>query len=197
MIKRYLMAGLLIWAPIWVTFLVLEFLLDLFDRIISLIPVHYRPDTLLGFHVPGFGLLIVVVLLFLTGMLVTNVAGRYLVGLGEKVLAKIPLVRSLYNGVKQVLHTMLSTSGDRAFSKVLLIRYPHSGTWTIAFQTAITGGETRKQIGEDAVMVYVPTTPNPTSGYMLIVPMKDVIELKMSVDEALKLVISLGVIQPG
>lgn len=196
MIKRYLMAGLLVWAPIWVTFLVIEFLLEAFDRITTYIPVNYRPETLLGFRIPGIGLLIVLVVLFLTGMFVANVFGRYLVGWGERILVKIPLVRSIYNGVKKVMQTVLSSASDRAFRKVLLIRYPHSGTWTIAFQTAITNGEVRKQVGEDLVTVYVPTTPNPTSGYMLMVPVKDVIELKMSVDEALKLVISLGVIQP-
>jgi len=196
MIKRYLMAGLLVWAPIWVTFLVIEFLLDVFDRIVTYIPIHYRPETWLGFRIPGLGLLIVIVILFLTGMLVANVFGRYLVGLGEKILAKIPLVRSIYNGVKKVMQTVLSSAGDRAFRKVLLIRYPHAGTWTIAFQTAITNGEVRHRVGEELVTVYVPTTPNPTSGYMLMVPIKDVIELQMSVDEALKLVISLGVIQP-
>ena len=196
MIKRYLMAGLLVWAPIWVTFLVIEFLLDAFDRITTFIPVHYRPETWLGFRIPGIGLLIVLIILFFTGMFVANVFGRYLVGWGEKILVKIPLVRSIYNGVKKVMQTVLSSASDRAFRKVLLIRYPHTGTWTIAFQTAVTNGEIRERVGEDLVTVYVPTTPNPTSGYMLIVPTKDVIELKMSVDEALKLVISLGVIQP-
>jgi len=196
MIKRYLMAGLLVWAPIWITFLVIEFLLELFDRITNYIPSEYRPETWLGHHIPGIGLLIVLVILFFTGMFLTNVFGRYLINVGERILAKIPLVRSIYNGVKQVLHTMLSSSGNRAFSKVLLVKYPHSGTWTIAFQTAITNGEVRERVGEDLVTVYVPTTPNPTSGYMLMVPIKDAIELKMSVDEALKLVISLGVIQP-
>jgi uncharacterized membrane protein len=195
MIKRYLMAGLLVWAPIWITFLVIDFLLDVFDRVTAYIPADFRPETLLGFRIPGIGLLIVIIILFLTGMFVTNVFGRYLVGLGEKVLAKIPLVRSIYNGVKKVLQTVLSTTGDRAFRKVLLVRYPHSGTWTIAFQTAVNNGEIRRLLGEDTVTVYVPTTPNPTSGYVLIVPAKDVIELKMSVDEALKWVISLGVIQ--
>jgi len=196
MIKRYLMAGLLVWAPVWITFLVIEFLLELFDRITTYIPVEYRPETWLGYRIPGIGLLIVLVILFFTGMLVANVFGRYLVGWGERILVKIPLVRSIYNGVKKVMQTVLSSASDRAFRKVLLIRYPHTGTWTIAFQTAVTNGEIRERVGEDLVTVYVPTTPNPTSGYMLIVPIKDVIELKMSVDEALKLVISLGVIQP-
>jgi uncharacterized membrane protein len=195
LIKKYLVAGLLVWAPIWVCLLVIEFLLNLFDKIITLLPKHYQPDTLLGYHIPGLGLIITLLLIFFTGMFVSNILGRFLVKIWEKLLARIPLVRSLYAGVKQILNTVFS-SNELSFRKVLLIKFPHNQTWTIAFQTGNGIKEATTKIGEELFTVYVPSTPNPTSGYLLLIPAKDAVELDISVDEALKMIISLGVISP-
>lgn len=195
-IRRYLAAGLLVWLPIWATVLVIHFLVGIFDGALNYLPEHYRPDTLLGFHVPGLGVLITILLLFFTGMLVTNFLGRRLVRFWESILHQIPLVRSIHKSVKQVLETIMSTGAD-SFNKVLLIQYPREGLWSIAFQTA-TGNEiTDKSAGDELVTVFVPTTPNPTSGYLILVPRKDAREIDMSVEQALKMVISLGVMQPN
>jgi len=196
MIKKYLIAGILVWAPIWITLLVIGFLLNIFDKVINLLPQRYQPDTLLGMHVPGLGLVIILLLIFFTGMLVSNVLGRYLIRLWESCLARIPLVRSLYSGVKQVLNTVFSSS-NKSFRKVLLIEYPKAGSWTMAFQTGNGIPEINSKTGEELLSVYVPTTPNPTSGFLLFVPAKNVIELDISVDVALKTIISLGVVLPG
>jgi uncharacterized membrane protein len=195
-IKKYLIAGLVIWAPIWVTLLVIEFLLHAFDQIITLLPVQYQPETLIGFKIPGLSLIIILLLIFFTGMLVSNVFGNYVIKLWEKLLARIPLVRSIHAGVKQILRTVFS-SKEAAFRKVLLIQYPRQGTWTLAFQTGEGIDEIKKHLGEELITVFVPTTPNPTSGFLLMISRKDVIELDISVDSALKMVISLGVIVPG
>lgn len=195
MIKKYLIAGLLVWAPVWVTYLVINFLLTTFDQVIVLLPKNYQPDTLFGVHVPGLGLIIILLLIFFTGMLVSNFLGDYLIKLWEKLLARIPLVRTVYSGVKQILNTVFS-SNEVAFRKVVLIEYPRQGIWTIAFQTGSANKEVNSKSGEELISVYVPTTPNPTSGFLLFVAANKVVELDMSVDEALKMVISLGVITP-
>jgi len=197
-IRKYLIAGLLVWVPLWVTLLVLKFLIDIFDTFLGLLPAHYTPDRLFGFHIPGIGLILSALVVFLTGVFVTNFLGHRLVARWESLVAKIPLVRSIYNAVKQVMHTLLSSSQD-AFRKVLLIEYPRKGIWSIAFQTS-SGFKPEGvdvDVDDDLVTAFVPTTPNPTSGFLLMVPRKDVIELKIPVDEALKMVISLGVILPG
>lgn len=194
-IKNYLIAGILVLVPIWITFSILDYLIRTFDQIIALIPDGYQPQTLLGFSIPGLGLLLVLTLVFVTGMLATNFIGTYIINFWEVMLAKIPLVRSIHAGVKQVLSTMLG-SGGQSFRKVLLIEYPRKGMWALAFQTGSGLAEIDKQIGKKTLTVFVPTTPNPTGGFLLVIPSKDVIELKMSVDDALKLIISLGVILP-
>ena len=195
-LRRYLIAGLLIWVPLGVTLLVITTLVDVMDKTLLLLPPHLRPDTLFGVHVPGLGVLLSVAVVFATGIVAANLFGRQLVVLWESLLARIPLVRSIYAGVKQVTETMFS-SGGQSFRKVLLIEYPRRGLWTLAFQTGTAVGEAQRRTGEDVINVYVPTTPNPTSGFFLMVPRKDVVELGMSVDDGLKMLLSMGVVVPG
>ncbi len=195
-IRRYFIAGLLIWVPIWVTLLVLKFMVDLLDKVVDLIPHAYQPAQLIGVDIPGLGVVLVVVMLFLTGMLGANFIGRRLLSFSESIFAKIPLVRSIYNAVKQVMNSLFSTSGE-SFRRVLLVEYPRKGLWSIAFQTSRGFEEAREHIGEELLTIFIPTTPNPTSGFMMIIPAKDAIELKMSVDAALRMVISLGVVLPA
>lgn len=195
-LRRYLIAGLLVWLPIWVTILVFKFLIDAMDNTLALIPAAYQPDKLLGFHIPGLGVIVSLTVLIVTGMLVSNFIGRHLVALGEYILIRIPLVRSVYMATKQVLETVFSSKGQ-AFRKVLLVEYPRKGLWSIAFQTGQGSTELNNALHSDLVSIFIPTTPNPTSGFLMMLPRNEVIELEMSVDEALKFVISLGVIQPG
>lgn len=195
MIRRYLIAGLLVWVPLGVTLLVLNLLVELLDRSLLLLPEALHPDRLLGFHVPGLGIVLTVVVVLLTGMIITNFFGHRLVAAWEALLARIPLVRSIYNSVKQVVETLLG-SNAKSFRKVLLVQYPRPGIWTIAFQTGETAREAKDKTGYDLVTVYIPTTPNPTSGFVVLLPRQDVTELDMSVDDALKLIISLGLVSP-
>lgn len=194
--RRYLIAGLLLWLPLGVTVLVVRLLVGTMDQTLLLLPERYRPDALLGFHVPGLGLVLAVLVVLVTGILVANLFGRRLVGLWERLLSRIPLVRSVYSAVKQLAETMFS-GGGQSFRKVLLIEYPRQGLWTLAFQTGTGVGEAQQKTGRDVVNVYVPTTPNPTSGFFLMVPREDVVELDMSVDDGLKMIISMGVVVPG
>jgi uncharacterized membrane protein len=195
-LRRYLIAGLLLWLPLGVTILVVRLLVGTMDQTLLLLPERLRPDTLLGFHIPGLGLVLTVLVVLATGMLVANLFGRRLLALWERLLARIPLVRSVYSAVKQLAETMFS-GGGQSFRKVLLIEYPRQGLWTLAFQTGTGVGEAQQKTGRDVVNVYVPTTPNPTSGFFLMVPVEDVVELDMSVDDGLKMIISMGVVVPG
>ncbi len=194
--RRYLIAGLLLWLPLGVTVLVVRLLVGTMDQTLLLLPERYRPDALLGFHIPGLGLVLAVLVVLITGILVANLFGRRLVGLWERLLSRIPLVRSVYSAVKQLAETMFS-GGGQSFRKVLLIEYPRRGLWTLAFQTGTGVGEAQQKTGRDVVNVYVPTTPNPTSGFFLMVPREDVVELDMSVDDGLKMIISMGVVVPN
>ncbi len=196
LVRRYLIAGLLVWLPIWATLVILKFLVDIMDNTLRLIPAEYQPDRLLGFHIPGLGLLISLAILILTGMLVSNFIGARLVAIGEYILAKIPLVRTIYSAIKKVLETLFSPS-DQSFRKVLLVEYPRKGLWSIAFQTGNGSEELNKLLSTDLVSIFIPTTPNPTSGFLMMVPRSEVIELEMNIEDALKYVISLGVVQPG
>lgn len=194
--RRYFISGLLVWLPIWVTILVIKFLLDILDNSLLLLPKKYQPDVLLGINFPGMGVLITLVVILVTGALAANFIGRYLVMLGDGIIARIPGVRTVYMGVKQILQTIF-TPGGQSFRKVLLVEYPLVDTWTIAFQTGDASSEVKNTLGQqEMVSVYVPTTPNPTSGFLLMLPKNKVKELDMSVEQALKLVISLGVMQP-
>lgn len=194
--RRYLIAGLLVWLPLGVTVLVVKVLVDIMDRSLLLLPPAFRPDALIGFHIPGLGVVLSVLVVLVTGMLVANLLGRRLVGLWENLLTHIPLVRSVYSGAKQVAETLFAGEGQ-SFRKVLLVEYPRKGIWSLAFQTGSGAEEVNARTGEDLVTVFVPTTPNPTSGFIIMVPRAEVQELEMSVDDALKLIISLGVVKPG
>ena len=195
-LRRYLMAGLLVWVPILVTVLVVRFILDLMDQTLLLLPAVARPEALFGFHIPGLGLLLALVLLISTGMLVSNIIGRSLVGLWEDLLNRIPFVRALYSGVKSFSTTILSNQGN-SFKKVMLIEYPRQGIWSIGFQTAGDLPLISVHTGEPLVCVFIPTTPNPTSGFIVMVPRSQAIELDMSVDAAMKMIVTLGVVVPA
>lgn len=194
-IRKYLLAGLVVWLPILVTIGVLRFIIDLLDQTLALLPKAYQPEQLLGLHIPGFGVILSLILLVATGVLATNFLGQRLMGWGESVLSRIPLVRSIYNAVKQVMNTLLSSNSE-AFRKVILIEYPRKDLWSLAFQTGAVNKEISTKTGEEMISVFVPTTPNPTSGFLLMLPKQEAIELDMSIDEALKFIISLGVMQP-
>lgn len=193
-IRSYLLAGLVVWLPILITIGVLRFIIELLDQTLALLPQAYQPEQLLGTHIPGFGVILSLVLLGITGLIATNFLGQRLVSWGESILSRIPLVRSIYNAVKQVINTVLSTNSE-AFRKVLLVEYPRKGMWCIGFQTGAVSAEINEKTNEEMISLFIPTTPNPTSGFLMMVPKKDAIELTMSIDEALKLIISLGVMQ--
>lgn len=194
--KKYLITGLLIWIPLVITFWVLRAIVTTADDLVSgVLPLAWRPDTWFGFPLPGVGLVVTVLVLLGTGIFASNILGQRLVRGWEGTVSRIPVVKSIYNGVKQVSDTLFSPGGQ-AFRKALLVEYPRAGSWTIAFQTGTPSGEVRRHLAEEHVSVYVPTTPNPTSGFFLMMPRDKVIELDMSVDEALKYVISMGVVAP-
>ena len=195
-LRRYLVAGLLVWIPLGVTIFILKILIGLMDNSLRLIPEAYRPETLLGFAIPGLGTILTVLIVLITGLLAANLVGRTMVGLWESALERIPVVRSVYSATKNFAEIVFSDS-SQSFKKVLLIEYPRKGVYSLAFQTATSLGEVQGRTGEPVVCAFVPTTPNPTSGYIIIVPRKDVIELDMEIDEALKMIISLGVVIPN
>jgi len=195
-VRRYLMAGLLVWVPILVTVLVVRFILDLMDRTLLLLPPSVRPGLVFGVHIPGLGALLAILLLIFTGMLVSNIIGRNLVALWEELLNRIPFVRALYSGVKSFSTTILSNQGN-SFKKVMLIEYPRQGIWSIGFQTAGDLPLISAHTGEPLVCVFIPTTPNPTSGFIVMVPRSQAIELQMTVDAAMKMIVTLGVVVPA
>lgn len=194
-IRRYLVAGILVWVPLGITLLLINFLVGVMDRSLRLVPVAYRPETLLGFPIPGLGVILTIVILLVTGVLVANFVGRSVVGGWESLLERIPIVRSIYSGAKNFAEIVFSDSGN-AFKKVLLVEYPRKGIYSLSFQTATELGEVQGRTGEDVVCCFVPTTPNPTSGFIIVVPRSEAIELDMTVDEAAKLIMSLGVVVP-
>lgn len=195
-IKRYLIAGILVWLPLGVTMAVLLFLVNLFDQSLLLIPEAYRPSALLGVDIPGFGILLSVSIILLTGVLVANFLGTRFIALWEALLSRIPLVRSIYTAVKQISEAVFG-AGDQTFQKVYLIQYPRQGLWTLAFQTSSKQGEAQIKTGLlNVVNLFVPTTPNPTSGFFLMASKTEIIELDLNVDDALKMVISGGVVVP-
>ena len=194
-IRRYLIAGLLVWLPLYVTYVLVTFFAGLMDRSIALLPLNLRPEAWWGAPLPGLGVVLTIVLIFITGVLTANLVGRRVVGGWEALLERIPFVRSIYSASKNFAEIVFSDS-DVAFSKVLLVQYPRKGLYTLTFQTATEVGEIQARTGEDVVACFVPTTPNPTSGFIIVVPKKDTIELDMEVEEAVKLVMSLGVVVP-
>ncbi len=195
-LRRYLVAGILVWLPIGITIILLRILIGLMDRTLILVPEQFRPEAWLGFAIPGLGLVLTVLILLVTGVLAANIVGRSLVGFWERILDRIPVVRSVYSASKNFAEIVFSDS-DQSFKKVLLIEYPRKGLYGLAFQTSTNLGEVQHRTGEEVVCTFVPTTPNPTSGFIIIVPKKDIIELDMEVDEALKMIISLGVVVPS
>ncbi len=193
--KKYLITGLLIWIPLVITIWVLKVIFDALDQSLLLLPIELRTESWLGVHIPGLGALMTIVVVLLTGVFATNFFGARLVEVWHDILHRIPVVNSIYSSVKQISDTLFSSSGQ-AFRKALLVQWPREGMWTIAFLTGTPSGSVRKHIPADCLSVYVPTTPNPTGGYFVIVQRKDVVELDMTVDQALKYVISMGVVPP-
>jgi len=193
-LRRYLMAGLLVWVPLGVTLLIVAFLVDLMDQTLRLLPESLQPENILGFRIPGLGAVLTALIVFVTGMIVTNLFGMQLFNIGERILQRIPLVRSIYASVKQVTESMFSSG--KSFRKVVLVEYPRKGMWSLAFQTGTGAEEVRDKTGRDVTNVFIPTTPNPTSGFFLMVPREDVVELDMSVDDGLKMLLSVGVVVP-
>lgn len=194
-LRRYLVAGLLVWVPLVVTLLVVRMLVEWMDSSLMLLPKAYQPEQLLGFSIPGLGVVLTILILLVTGIIVANFFGRRLVALWERVLSSIPLVRSIYSAAKQLAETMF-TADSKSFRKVLLVEFPRRGLWTLAFQTGTDIGEAQRKTGREVINVYIPTTPNPTGGYFVMVPREDVQELDMTVDEGLRMLVSMGAIVP-
>ena len=202
--KKYFIAGILVWAPLSITVWVIAWGLGLLDgvfgsvmhAIIVVLPQDAARDMQHFRDLPGVGILIVIVVILLTGLLAINFAGQWWLKVWDKLVNRIPIVRSIYSSVQQVSSTLFSGSGQ-AFSKALLIRYPHADSWVIAFQTGIPAREVTAKLGEDYVNVFLHTTPNPTSGFFMIVPRAQTIELEMSVEEALKHIVSMGSVPPN
>ena len=194
-LQRHFLAGLLIWLPILATVWVVHFIVNLLDQVLLLLPASASPRAWLGVDIPGFGVIISLLILLVTGMLVANFFGKRLFALWERLVHRVPLVRSIYGSVKQVTQSFLEPGGN-SFKKVVLVEYPRRDMWSIAFQTADNFSVAREQLPQDHVMVFIPTTPNPTSGFLLIVPAHEVKEMNLSVEDAIKMVISLGVVQP-
>jgi uncharacterized membrane protein len=194
-LKRYFITGLLIWVPLGITIWVLSLIVRSMDQSVLLLPPVLRPEHLFGFYIPGVGAALTLLVVFLTGLVAANIIGQRLILFWEGMLSRIPVVKSIYYSVKQVSDTLFSSSGQ-AFRKALLVEYPRKGSWTIAFQTGQPGGDVINHLGDDYISVYVPTTPNPTSGFFLMMAKDEVVELDMSVDEALKYIISMGVVAP-
>jgi uncharacterized membrane protein len=194
-LRRYFVAGLLVWIPLGITLWVLKLLVDIMDQSLLLLPMSLRSDALFGFHVPGLGIILTLTIVLATGALAANFFGQKLLDFGHDVLTRIPIVRSIYGGVKQISDTLFSPEG-KAFRRAVLVRYPHQGTWTVALVTGTPEHEVADILGRDQISVFVPTTPNITAGFFLIVPRSETIELDMTVDAALKYIISMGVAEP-
>jgi uncharacterized membrane protein len=195
MMKRYIMAGLLVWVPLGITIYVILWLVGTLDQTLLLLPEHLRPEAMFGFHIPGLGVVLSFALLLATGVIAANFFGQRLIRIWEAILGRIPVVKSIYSSVKQVSDTVLSDQGT-AFRKALLVEFPRPGCWTIAFLTGMPADAVADHLRGDFVSIYVPTTPNPTGGYFVMVPREAIRELDMSVDEALKYIISMGVVAP-
>jgi uncharacterized membrane protein len=194
-LKKYFITGLLIWVPLAITAWVLSLIVRSMDQSLLLLPRTIHPEELLGIYIPGLGALLTLLIVFLTGLVTTNIVGQKLVRFWEGVLARIPVVKSIYYSVKQVSDTLFSGSGV-AFRKVLLVRYPHPEAWSVAFQTGHPARDVADMLPEEHVGVFIPTTPSPVNGFFFFVKRKDVIELDMNVDEALKYIVSMGVVAP-
>lgn len=195
-LRAYILTGLVVWLPILATFVVLRFIIDILDSTIALLPNAYQPQQLFGRNIPGLGVILSLALLIVTGIFARNFFGQHVVRWGETLLAKIPLVRSIYTASKQIIQTLFE-SNSQAFRKVLLVEYPRKGMWSIAFLTGTASSQVSNHTHAETLSLFIPTTPNPTSGFLILVPKNEAIELDMSIEEALKFVISLGVMQPA
>ena len=196
-LRKWLLSGLLVIVPVVITFLVLEWVVGLLDQTLQILPMAWHPDRVLGVHIPGFGVILTLAILLVVGATVSNFIGKKLVQWGDAVVTRIPVVRSIYSSVKQVSDTLFSENGN-AFRKAVLVQWPREGIWTVAFVTGAPGGDVATYLREDEFLsVYVPTTPNPTGGYFVMKKKKENKELNMSVDEALKYVVSMGVVVPS
>ncbi|HJV74128.1 MAG TPA: DUF502 domain-containing protein [Noviherbaspirillum sp.] len=193
--RKYFVTGLLILVPLAITLWVLNLIVSTMDQSLLLLPERWRPAAVFGFNIPGLGTILTLLVVFGTGLLTRNFIGKQVVNLWERMLTRIPIVSSIYSSVKQVSDTLFSSSGN-AFRKAMLVQYPREGSWTIAFLTGVPGGDVKNHLTGDYISVYVPTTPNPTSGFFLMMPKADAIELDMTVDEALKYIVSMGVVAP-
>jgi uncharacterized membrane protein len=194
-LRKYIIAGLLVWLPFAATIVIVKFLIDLMDKTVLLLPPEWQPANLLGFSIPGFGVIIALSILLLTGMLAANLFGRRFVEMWERILNRIPLVRSIYSSVKQISSTIFDPSG-KSFRKVVLLEYPRKGLWSIGFLTNDAMGDELCSVDDTLVSVFIPTTPNPTSGFIIMTRKDEITELNMNVEEAFKFVISMGVIIP-
>lgn len=194
-LRKYLIAGLLVWLPLAATVFVIRVLITLMDRTILLIPPEWRPENVLGFSIPGFGVIVGIFILLITGMFAANLFGRRLVTFWESLLGRIPLVRSIYSSVKQVTETLFS-SNSKSFRKVVLIEFPRKGAWSVGFMSNRGMQKAIDATGQELISVFVSTTPNPTTGFIMMVPPGDVIELNLTVEEAFKYIISMGVVVP-
>jgi len=194
-LRTIIVAGLLVWIPLGLTIFVIKLLIDLLGQTYLLIPPALRPENLIGTEIPGIGVIVAIIVVLLTGLVTANYFGKSIVKAWDAFLDRIPLIRSIYSPLKKFSELVLSDQ-TQSFSKVLLIEYPRKGIYSLCFQTSKELGEVQNQAGEEMVCVYIPTTPNPTSGYIVLVPQNEVKELKMSVEDALKMIISLGVVVP-
>ena len=194
-LRKWLFTGLLVVVPGVITAWVLAWIVGMLDVTLAILPEAWQPDRLLGFHIPGFGVLLTLSILLAVGALASNFAGRKLVALGDALVSRIPVVRSIYSSVKQVSDTLFSESGN-AFRTAVLVQWPREGVWTVAFITGQPSGEVAGYLRDEFVSVYVPTTPNPTSGYFVLMRKSDCVELDMSIDAALKYIVSMGVVAP-
>ena len=195
-LRKWLFTGLLVIVPGVITIAVLNWIVGTLDQTLQILPLAWHPDKVLGFHIPGFGVLLTLLILLVVGATASNFAGRKLVQWGDRLVSRIPVVRSIYSSVKQVSDTLFSESGN-AFRTAVLVQWPREGVWTVAFITGTPGGEVAAYLRDEFVSVYVPSTPNPTGGYFVMVRKSDCVELDMSVDAALKYIISLGVVAPS
>ena len=194
-LKKYIIAGLLVWLPFAATVVIVKLVIDLLDKTILLLPPEWHPVALLGFSIPGFGIILALSILLLTGMLAANLFGRRFVEIWERILNKIPLVRSIYSSIKQISNTIFDPSG-KSFRKVVMLQYPRKGLWSIGFLTNDNVGDEMSAVDDRLVAVFIPTTPNPTSGFIIMTRNDEIIELDMSVEEGFKFIISMGVIIP-
>ena len=194
-LRKWLVAGILVWAPLAITFWVINAVIGFMDQTILLLPAAYRPEAVFGFNIPGLGAVLAVLLVLLTGALVANFLGRKLITLGESVLNRIPLVRSVYSAVKQVIETFVSQD-SRSFRQVVLVEYPRKDCWSLAVLAGDPVGEVQDKTAQKVITVFLPTAPNPTSGFVIMVPEHEIIPLEMSVEEGFRMVISLGVVTP-